>query len=196
MQVRQFWGRLQHDVEVLVASRDAEQLLGVRDGFRRHFHRVMGPSPAVSVRSAASAEDLSPLWMSAEETLAAASRLAAELRRETADRGVFCVAAEEGLVTLDVDGTGRSFVHSWAVVASPIGTACGGSGPVEIPERFIESADRRGPVQVPGTRRRGGILGSLTGGGESRREAFSEATYHALSSLFFGLVEARRLPRR
>lgn len=193
---KEFWSRFQNKVDVVVASRDAEQLLGVRDGFRRYFQRSMGPRPRVSVRSAAEAEETSTIWTSAETTLAAAHRQAASLRREVEDGRLFCIAAEEGLATVEVDGVGRSFVHCWTVVASPIGTACGGSGPVEIPERFTQSVDRQGPVQVPGTRRRGGILGSLTGGLESRREAFSLATFHALSSLFFGLVEARRRPGR
>ena len=176
----------------MVASRDAALLLGVRDGFRRYFELGLGPNPLVSVRPGACIEEASSIRTSAEATLETAHRLAGALRRETPEAGVFCVAAEEGLTTLEVDGAGRSFLHCWAVVASSIGTACGGSGSIEIPERFMRSADRRGRVQVPGTRRRGGMLGSLTRGLESRREAFSLATFHALSSLFFGLVEARR----
>lgn len=196
MASQEFWGRLQHEIDVLVGSRDAEQLLGVRDGFRRYFRLGARPGPALSVRSGLDTEGGSLLSTSAEATLEAAVRRADELWGAVGGPAAFCVAAEEGLVTLDVDGVTRSFVHTWAVVECAIGRACGGSGPVEIPERFTRTAEpgsgalRQG-VQVPGTRRRGGILGSLTSGLESRREAFAEATFHALSSLFFGLAEAR-----
>lgn len=181
---------------MVVASRDSEKLLGVRDGFRRYLLGGLGRHMAVAVRSSAAAEETSPIWTSAESTLAAASRLAIDLRRQVEDRTALCVAVEEGLATLEVDGVGRNFVHCWTVISSPVGTACGGSGPVEIPDRVTQSLDTRGPVKVPGTRRRGGMLGSLTGGLESRREAFALATFHALSSLFFGLVEARHEPYR
>ncbi len=197
---REFWGRLQHEIDVLVGSRDAEQLLGVRDGFRRYFRLGAGPGPALSVRSGVGVESGAHLWTSAEATLEAAVRQADELWAVASGRASFCVAAEEGVVVIDVEGAPRSFVHTWAAVESAIGRACGGSGPVEIPERFTRSAEwaaeggaaaGRPGVQVPGTRRRGGILGSLTSGLESRREAFADATFHALSSLFFGLAEAR-----
>lgn len=179
-----------------MASRDSDQLLGVRDGFRRYLVRGLGRNTSVSVRSGATRGNSSSIWTSAEETLAAASRLAATLREEVADGTAFCVATEEGLATLEVDGSERNFVHCWTVVSSPVGTASGGSGPVEIPERFTQSLDTHGPVKVPGTRRRGGMLGSLTGGLESRREACAQATFHALSSLFFGVVVSHREPFR
>mgnify|MGYP006969547916 FL=1 len=51
MASQEFWGRLQHEIDVLVGSRDAEQLLGVRDGFRRYFRLGARPGPALSVPS-------------------------------------------------------------------------------------------------------------------------------------------------
>ena len=46
---------------------------------------------------------------------------------------------------------------------------------------------------VPGTRRSGGMISSLSGGLESRRTAVTEATMHALSTLFYGKLESRSI---
>lgn len=191
---KEFWSCFQHGVDVVVASRDADQLLGVRDGFRRYV-QGLGREMTVSVRAAAAAKEEVALWTTAEDTLTAANRQVTEMKREVDDPNAFRIALEEGLATLEVGGRNRDFLFSWAVVACSVGAACGGSGPVQIPERFMSGLDTRGSIRTPGTRRRGGILGSLTGGLESRREAFALATLHALSTLFFGLVELQTLPR-
>ncbi len=174
---------------MLVASHDSDQLLGVSDGFRRYL-RGLDREMALSVEPDAEAREESMLWTTAEDTLTAAHRQVTELKRRSPAPWVFCIALEEGLATLDVDGHPREFLFSWAVLSCALGTTCGGSGPVEIPERLIAGPDPSQRAGVPATRRRGGILGSLTGGLESRREAFSLATLHAVSSLFFGFAEA------
>ncbi len=51
------------------------------------------------------------------------------------------------------------------------------------------------PHSIPGTRRSGGIVASLTGGLESRRSAVAEATLHALSTQLFGILDTRRTRR-
>lgn len=178
-----------------MASRDAEQLLGVRDGFRRYLDGL-GRDPALAVRQAAAGPEPSSAWTRVETTLTVARREAERLRAATEDRAAFCVGTGEGLESLEIDGSSHDFVLCWVVIATDIGTAAGGSGPIEIPERFTQTLDVDGPVKVPGTRRRGGIIGSLTGGLGSRREAFSLASFHALCSLFYGLVEPQRGPRR
>ncbi len=182
---KEFWSRFQHSADVLVASRDSDQLLGVSDGFRRYL-RGLDREMALSVDPDPEAHEESMLWTTAEDTLAAAHRQVTELTGRTPAPWTFCIALEEGLATLDVGGRPREFLFSWAVLSCALGTTCGGSGPLEIPERLTAGADPSGRVAVPATRRRGGILGSLTGGLESRREAFALATLHALSSLFFG----------
>lgn len=136
------------------------------------------------------------LWTSADESLAAAAHAARALEGSGSDASSFWVGAEEGLVSLEVDGVSHDFVHCWTVVRSEIGTACGGSGPIEIPERLTEGVDPAHPERIPTTRRHGGMVGSLMGGLESRRDAFETATVHALASLFFGLVEPRPGPWR
>lgn len=177
-----------------MASREAEQLLGVRDGFRRYLDGL-GRDTVLTMRQAAPDPEPSGAWASVETTLATATREAERLRASD-DGTAFCVGTGEGLESLEIDGSSRDFVLCWVVIASDIGTAAGGSGPIEIPERFIQTLDVDGPVKVPGTRRRGGMIGSLTGGLASRREAFALASFHALCSLFYGLVEPQRGPRR
>jgi hypothetical protein len=44
---------------------------------------------------------------------------------------------------------------------------------------------------VPGTRRSGGLISALTAGAEDRRGAISEAAFHALSTLFYGVLAGR-----
>jgi hypothetical protein len=68
---------------------------------------------------------------------------------------------------------------------------------VELPERLIEGlSGEQLAIAVPGTRRAGGTIASLTGGLETRRSAVALATLHALSTHFYGILESRRgLPR-
>ena len=42
---------------------------------------------------------------------------------------------------------------------------------------------------VPGTRKRGGMISSLTGHLETRRHAIAASTLHAISTLFYGLID-------
>jgi len=193
--LKEFWRRLQANVDVVVASRDPEHLLGVRDGFRRFFHYGLQRDVAIAVRPGPAELQRSALWPSAEKTLVMAHRNAESLRREI-DSAPFCVGAEEGLVGLELDGGLREFVHCWTVVASDLGVACGSSGAIEIPLRFTEASIEGSSAAVPGTRRRGGMIGSLTGGQETRRIAISEAVLHALSTMFYGYIEIRPAPAR
>jgi non-canonical (house-cleaning) NTP pyrophosphatase len=185
---KEFWSRFQHSADVVVAGRDADQLLGVRDGFRR-FLAGLDREMTLSVQPGPTSGEGGALWTTAEDTLGAASRQVVELRRRTDDPAAFCIALEEGLATLHVGSVGRNFLFSWAVIECAVGRACGGSGPIEIPERLTRDADARRSRGMPATRRRGGMLGSLTNGLESRREAFALATLHALSTLLFGLPQ-------
>ena len=111
--------------------------------------------------------------------------------REAVESAPFCVGAEEGYVGLEVDDGLREFVHCWSVVACDLGLACGSSGGIEIPERFTGTSADAPTTSIPGTRRRGGMIGSLTGGLETRRMAMAEAVTHALSTLFYGVIEIR-----
>ena len=78
------------------------------------------------------------------------------------------------------------------MVRGPLGEAWGSSGAVQLPERLVAGFDSdQIPFAVPGTRRSGGITSSLTGGLETRRRTIALSTFHALSTLFYGVLESR-----
>jgi undecaprenyl pyrophosphate phosphatase UppP len=61
---------------------------------------------------------------------------------------------------------------------------------VQIPDRIVAGLDQAQiPFAVPGTRRSGGMLRSLTGGLETRRKAIAQSTLLAISSMFYGILE-------
>ena len=63
---------------------------------------------------------------------------------------------------------------------------------IQLPERLIAGLDDPGgPRIVPGTRRSGGMISALTAGAEDRRGAAAEAVFHALATLFYGVLSAR-----
>ncbi|MEZ5331317.1 MAG: hypothetical protein R2991_04540 [Thermoanaerobaculia bacterium] len=57
-----------------------------------------------------------------------------------------------------------------------------------------EGVDSR--LVVPGKRRGGGLISSLTGGAGNRRSAVADSTFHALCSLVYSLYDGHplRLP--
>src|SRR4029079_18975708 len=106
----------------------------------------------------------------------------------------FYIASEGGIEALDADGHPRYFIRSWTVVRSPLGESWGSSGAIQLPERLVAGLDSAQiPFAVPGTRRSGGITSSLTGGLETRRKTIALSTFHALSTLFYGVLESRPL---
>jgi len=63
---------------------------------------------------------------------------------------------------------------------------------VQIPDRIVTGLDQTQiELAVPGTRKSGGMLRSLTGGLETRRKAIAQSTLLAISSLFYGILESR-----
>jgi len=175
-----------------VAGPSADKLLGVRDGFLRYFHD--GLDRAVSVAVVPQQVEEAPLGLpvSDEEVIELARKRVLELEQKLANTYHFYVASEGGLHSLDVDGRHYYFVRNWTVVRGLLGEAWGSSGSVQVPERIIAGLDSEQiPLAVPGTRRSGGMISSLTGGLETRRKAVSIATLHAISSLFYGVLESR-----
>jgi len=129
------------------------------------------------------------LHLSDEEAIAAASHRAERLRRDLGEQYHFHVGTEGGVHSLQIEGRIHSFVRAWTVVAWTNGEALGSSGSVEIPHRLMAGAEGLPlAATVPGTRRRGGLIGSLTAGVETRRSAVAVATLHALSSLLYEVM--------
>jgi non-canonical (house-cleaning) NTP pyrophosphatase len=190
--LRDFWQRFQTGMAVAVAGTTPAPLLGVRDGFLRYLRDALGRSAPVAVVAQPVTMAPSGLPVSDEEALALARRRLAELDQRVGRDYDFLVAVEGGLHSVELEGRVRFFVRSWAAVSCPLGEACGGSGSIQLPERLIAGLDDPGgPRIVPGTRRSGGMISALTAGAEDRRGAAAEAVFHALATLFYGVLSAR-----
>jgi non-canonical (house-cleaning) NTP pyrophosphatase len=192
MDTKDFWQKLQSGVEIAVAGNNPETLLGVRDAFLRYFHD--GHDKIVSVAVVPQAVEPPPIGLpvSDEETLALANTYVREMRERLGNAYQFYIAAEGGIQEVMVEGSPRYFIRNWAVVHSPLGEAWGSSGSVQLPDRLIAGLDSAQiPFAIPGTRRGGGMIRSLTGGLETRRKAVCTSTLHAVSTLFYGVLESR-----
>lgn len=195
---REFWHALQTGVEVAAAGPGSQKLLGIRDGFV-HFlrHRFDAGAPVILVPQEVEITD-GRLPLSDEATLDLALEHAAELERRLGDAYLFYAVAEGGLDTLEVGGRSRYVVRYWTALRSPLGEAIGASGGLQLPDSLLGGLDEGGePAMFPGTRRQGGMLGSLTAGLETQRSAVATATFNALSTLFFGVLDGSAAqPRR
>jgi non-canonical (house-cleaning) NTP pyrophosphatase len=190
--LKNFWQRLQSGVEVTVAAPSPDKLLGVRDGFLRFFHD--GLDRAVSVAVVPQPGEVPPLGLpiSDEEVIRAARKRVLDLEAALGDSYHFYVATESGLHSLEVDAHLNYFVRNWTVIRGPLGEAWGSSGSIQLPERIVAGLDGdQIPQAVPGTRKSGGMISSLTGRLETRRQAVAESTLHAISTLFYGVLESR-----
>ena len=190
--IRNFWQKLQSGVEVAVAGNNPETLLGVRDAFLRYFHD--GHDKIVSVSVVPHAVEPPPIGLpvSDEETLGLARSYVREMEERLGDSYQFYMAAEGGIQELEVDGSLRYFIRNWAVLRSPLGEAWGSSGSVQLPDRLVAGLDsEQVTFAVPGTRKSGGMISSLTGGLETRRKAIAVSTLHCISTLFYGVLESR-----
>ncbi|MES1240520.1 MAG: DUF84 family protein [Acidobacteriota bacterium] len=176
-----------------MAGNNSETLLGIRDAFLRFFHEGLERSVTVVVVPQ-TVEGPPPMGLpvSDEETLQRARASVADMAGRIGDAYQFYIASEGGIHSLEVDGRTGYFVRNWAVVRCPLGEAWGSSGSVQLPDRLIEGLDSAQiPFAVPGTRRSGGMTRSLTGGIETRRKAIATSTLHAISTLFYGILERR-----
>lgn len=186
MAIQAFPTRLGEGVEVAVADSGPQVLLGVRDAFRRYFRRSGGEPVPVALVPQPPTVRYSGLALSDEETVERARRQAAELAGRLGDTYHFYVAVEGGLHGVTVEGDERYFVRSWTVIRGLGAEAWGANGSLEVP-RMTPARETAGRlVDPPGKRRRGGLVSDLTGGVENRRVAATEATFHALCSLFYG----------
>ena len=135
------------------------------------------------------------LTTSDASTAEAARESARRLHEELGSAYHFYAGTEGGLHSLELADGVRYFVRNWTAVVGVTGEALGASGSVEVPARFISGPEgREVPFAIPGKRRRGGMISSLTAGLETRRKAVATATFHALSTLFYGVFEGH--PKR
>jgi non-canonical (house-cleaning) NTP pyrophosphatase len=192
-----FWQRLKNGLEVAVAPPRPDVLLGVRDGFLRFFHDGMASPVPVAVVGQSAEEEHQGLLLSDEEVVRAALVRAQAMRERLGSAYHFYVTSEAGLHTVEADGRLCTFVRNWVAVIGPDGEAAfGGSGSVQIPDHLVSGSERATAVSMPGRRRKGGLISSLTGGLETRRSAVAVSTLHAISTLLYGVLESRPIRTR
>jgi len=179
---------------VAVAGSSSERLLGVRDAFVRYFHE--GLQRPISVAVVPQTLEAPPvgLLLGDQAIMEQARHAALALQERLGDTYHFYIATEGGFSSVELAGQTRYFVRNWTVILGSLGEAWGSSGSVELPERVVAHLGDEPPSTIPGTRRRGGIISSLTGGLETRRKAVSLSTLNALSTLFYGVLHGRELP--
>jgi non-canonical (house-cleaning) NTP pyrophosphatase len=192
MDLKDFWQRLQKGVEVAVAGHTPDKLLGVRDGFLRFFHDGLDRTVSVAVVPQSVEEEPVGLLVSDEEVVRQARKGVMELEKRLGNTYHFYIANEGGIESLEVDGKQGYLIRNWTVMRSPLGEAWGSSGAIQLPDRLVAGLDSAQiPFAIPGTRRAGGITSSLTGGIETRRKNIALSTFHALATLFYGVMESR-----
>jgi non-canonical (house-cleaning) NTP pyrophosphatase len=189
--LRDFWHRFQTGIAVAVADSSPDKLLGVRDGFVRYFRQGLDRQVSVAVVPQEGEPAPFGLPISDEEVLERLHHRALELQQRLGDAYHFYVASDGGLHSLEIDGRMLYFVRNWTLILGRIGEALGASGSVQLPEQLLGGLEGGAPLAVPGTRRKGGLISSLTGGLENRRKATASSTVHALSTLFYGVFERR-----
>ncbi|HEV8578280.1 MAG TPA: DUF84 family protein [Thermoanaerobaculia bacterium] len=192
MDLKYFWQRLQTGVEVAVAGHTPDKLLGVRDGFLRFFHDGLDRTVSVAVVPQSVEEEPVGLLVSDEEVVRQARKGVMELEKRLGNTYHFYIANEGGIESLEVDGKQSYLIRNWTVMRSPLGEAWGSSGAIQLPDRLVAGLDSAQiPFAIPGTRRAGGITSSLTSGVETRRKNIALSTFHALATLFYGVMESR-----
>ncbi len=190
--ITEFWNRHLDGITVAVASSSSGILLGVRDGFQRFLNSSLDRIVPVAIVAQPSEEQPLGLPVGEEETFRLARRRAIELEESLGSSHDFFVGAEGGLKRISVNGEGVYFVQCWAVVRGLGDETFGASGSLQVPQRLVAGLDGGDVVAaLPATRRRGGMLGALSQGRETRRTASSLAVFHALTTRFYGMLGGR-----
>lgn len=101
----------------------------------------------------------------------------------------FLVCVESGLIYRELFGKFVYLVKTVAVIRGLGGEALGSSGELQLPETLVTSFDTlHSQLPLPGTRRAGGMVHSLTAGQDTRRSTAAQATFNALATLCWGML--------
>lgn len=192
--LRDFLAHPARGLEVCVAGTLPDLLFGVRDAFREYFHRgPASPSVPIAVVPQEVPSKAIGLPASDEEALARARQEALALEALLPGVYHFYLAHQPCVSSMVIENRLRYFLRSWTYLVGLGGESCGASGSIELPDAMVDAIETGEAVRaIPGTRRSGGTLAALTGGRETRRTAVAGATLLALSSFFYGILDAPR----
>ena len=158
------------EIQVAVGGDFPDKLLGVREGFQRYFHQGLERSVSVAVFPQPQDEASTPLPLTDQATLdlAPPASQGPWPSRPPSDTAFASVPNRDSCIS-SCEGQNRYFVRSWSVVVGLGEEAWGSSGTVQLPNDLIEGLDGPDiPFAIPGRRRSGGMVSSLTGGMENR----------------------------
>ncbi|MEM1248703.1 MAG: DUF84 family protein [Acidobacteriota bacterium] len=177
---------------LVVGSSDSERVSGVRDGFERFRTAAGGPALDVVVESRPEDEDTSWVPLTDEECLGRARQRAHALHESLGNpRSSLSVCPETGLDSFVPEGDSAdvppTFLRCWVALVGADLSSDGASASLRIPPELLEGSGRAPGL---GSRRRGGLVGGLTGGAENRRSVTAQATFQALASLFHGVLSS------
>lgn len=190
--LKEFLGEFHRGIEVCVAGEAPDTLLGVREAFRRFFRDGQGRIAPIAVVPQPATEREGELAPSDIEAIGRARVAARALEDRLFGTYHFYLATQSCVHGLEVGDATHLFVRSWTVLRGVAGETFGSSGSIEVPRRLIGGGDvDASSIAVLGPRRSGGMLAALTGGLETRRNAVTESTVHALATQFYGFLEDR-----
>ena len=168
-------------------NRFPDKLLGIRDGFARLISERFGFPVTLSLLLLSAPELPERIPMS-EEELWNLSRDKIDAAENVADES-FLVCVESGLVYRELFGKFVYLVKTVAVIRGLGGEALGSSGELQLPETLVTNFDTmHSQLPLPGTRRAGGMVHSLTAGQDTRRSTAAQATFNALATLCWGML--------
>lgn len=186
---------LRHGLQIYVVggNRFPDKLLGIRDGFARLFSERFGfrvslaihlvPVPELPERIPMAEEEL---WTLTRDKISAAQLEPVE---PSGKPPAFLLSVESGLVYRELFGRFVYLVKTVAIVRGLGGEALGSSAELQLPEILVTDSDSlRMQLPLPGTRRAGGMVHSLTDGLETRRSTAAQATFNALVTLCWGML--------
>lgn len=155
------------------------RLLSERFGFRVALAIHLVPAPELPERIPMAEEEL---WTLTRDKISAAET-------DPDESHTFRVCVESGLVYRELFGKFVYLVKTVAIVRGLGGEALGSSSELQLPEILVTDFDSlHTQLPLPGTRRAGGMVHSLTDGLETRRSTAAQATFNALVTLCWGML--------
>ncbi len=176
-------------VHVVGGNRFPDKLLGIRDGFERIFSKRVGFQVNLSIQILKSQELPERIPMSEEELWCLTRDKVAAAEQSYLELHPFLMCVESGLIHRELFDKSFLLVKTVALVQGLGGEAIGSSGEMQLPEALVtDTQTLQSPSRLPGTRRAGGMIQSLTGGLETRRSHAAQATFNALATLCWGML--------
>jgi len=182
---------LRHGLQIYVVggNRFPDKLLGIRDGFARLFSERFGFRVSLAIHLVPVPELPERIPMAEEELWALTRDKISAAQLDPEQPPAFLLSVETGLIYRELFGRFVYLVKTVTIVRGLGGEALGASAELQLPEILVTDSDSlKMQLPLPGTRRAGGMVHSLTDGLETRRTTAAQATFNALVTLCWGML--------